>query len=415
MKKKYIIMAGFSVILTLLLGIGVSYSLWNISVSQDKVNTAMTSCFDITYSSESSAINLEKQYPISDEAGSNLTPYTFKITNNCDINAYYKINLETLNTSNIDTRFIKASLNNTNPQVINRYNETEVSLKNGKVANTLKSGYLPVGGSISFDLRVWLDYDTTIDDIKNDGTDKWVGKIVVVSSPVTEDEINNICQNNGGDLIDGGECRKYYVKLNNMVAIENIEFGNEGDGCKVNREYNSEEKSWKITYCGSNKWFGWRLNFEKTYNNTLYSKYNFNYSSDFIPIEIAGRKNNESNISYDYRNIKIKNLSENDYSFYFNLSKIYNKIENITYETFFIYRILPYISKDEISMMYYLKKFEIIDLTLMFGEGNEPSQEWCDKYLTNYYKYNKEGTLIPIKEIGEPIKTSYYDVINMID
>ena len=415
MKKKYIIMAGFSVILTLLLGIGVSYSLWNISVSQDKVNTAMTSCFDITYSSESSAINLEKQYPISDEAGSNLTPYTFKITNNCDINAYYKINLETLNTSNIDTRFIKASLNNTNPQVINKYNETEVSLKNGKVANTLKSGYLPVGGSISFDLRVWLDYDTTIDDIKNDGTDKWVGKIVVVSSPVTEDEINNICQNNGGDLIDGGECRKYYVKLNNMVAIENIEFGNEGDGCKVNREYNSEEKSWKITYCGSNKWFGWRLNFEKTYNHTLYSKYNFNYSSDFIPIEIAGRKNNESNISYDYRNIKIKNLSENDYSFYFNLSKIYNKIENITYETFFIYRILPSISKDEISMMYYLKKFEIIDLTLMFGEGNEPSQEWCDKYLTNYYKYNKEGTLIPIKEIGEPIKTSYYDVINMID
>ena len=415
MKKKYIIMASLSVILTLLLGIGVSYSLWNISVSQDKVNTAMTSCFDITYSSESSAINLEKQYPISDEAGSKLTPYTFKITNNCDINAYYKINLETLNTSNIDTGFIKASLNNTNPQVINKYNGTEVSLKNGKVANTLKSGYLPVGGSISFDLRVWLDYDTTINDIKNDGTDKWVGKIAVISNPVTEDEINKVCQSNGGDLIDDGECRKYYVKLNNMVAMENIEFGNESDGCKVNREYNSEEKSWKITYCGSNKWFGWLLNFEKAYNHTLYSKYKFNYSSDFIPIEIAGRKNNESNISYDYRNIKIKNLSENDYSFYFNLSKIYNKIENITYETFFIYRILPSISKDEISMVYYLKKFEIIDLTLMFGEGNEPSREWCDKYLTNYYEYNEEGTLTPTKEIGEPIKTSYYDKIDMYD
>ena len=110
-------MVSLSVILTLLLGIGVSYSLWNISVSQDKVNTAMTSCFDITYSSESSAINLEKQYPISDEAGSNLTPYTFKITNSCDIDAYYKINLETLNTSNIDTRFIKASLNNTNTKI----------------------------------------------------------------------------------------------------------------------------------------------------------------------------------------------------------------------------------------------------------------------------------------------------------
>ena len=127
MKKVNYIFVLVSVLIVTVLGIGVSYSLWNISVSQDKVNTAMTSCFDITYSSESGPINLEKQYPISDEAGSKLTPYTFKITNNCDINAYYKINLETLNTSNIDARFIKASLNNTNSQVINRYNETETS------------------------------------------------------------------------------------------------------------------------------------------------------------------------------------------------------------------------------------------------------------------------------------------------
>ena len=73
------------------------------------------------------------------------------------------------------------------------------------------------------------------------------------------------------------------------------------------------------------------------------------------------------------------------------------------------------ITDDTLSKEYKLSDYKIIDLTLMFGEGNEPSQEWCDKYLTNYYKYNKEGTLIPIKEIGEPIKTSYYDVINMID
>ena len=219
MKKGLIIRIFLVLGIVLLLGIGVSYSLWNISASQDRVNTAMTSCFDITYSSESSAINLEKQYPISDEAGSKLTPYTFKITNNCDINAYYKINLETLNTSNIDTKFMKASLNNENPKIISNYDDTNTSLKEGKVANTLKSGYLPVGGSISFDLRVWIDYDTTVNDIKNDGTDKWVGKIVVISSPVTEDEINKVCQSHGGDLIEGGECRKYYVKLNNFIRL----------------------------------------------------------------------------------------------------------------------------------------------------------------------------------------------------
>ena len=286
MKKKYIIMAGFSVILTLLLGIGVSYSLWNISVSQDKVNTAMTSCFDITYISESSAINLEKQYPISDEAGSKLTPYTFKITNNCDINAYYKINLETLNTSNIDTGFIKASLNNTNPQVINRYNGTEASLKNGKVANTLKSGYLPVGGSISFDLRVWLDYDTTINDIKNDGTDKWVGKIVVISSPVTEDEINRVCQENGGDLIDNGECRKYYVKLNNYVNIKNIRLGNEATD--IHGIFDEENKTWSINYSGTNKWFGVDIEPVKgRYNHMFFGKFTANGINGYLAVEFC--------------------------------------------------------------------------------------------------------------------------------
>ena len=60
-------------------------------------------------------------------------------------------------------------------------------------------------------------------------------------------------------------------------------------------------------------------------------------------------------------------------------------------------------------------KYQTIDLTLMFGEGNEPDKEWCDKYLNNYYEYNLEGTLTPIKELGEPIKTSYYDKIDMFD
>ena len=406
MQKKYIIMAGFSVILTLLLGIGVSYSLWNISVSQDKVNTAMTSCFDITYSSESNAINLEKQYPISDEVGSKLTPYAFKITNNCDINAYYKINLETLNTSNIDTRFIKASLNNTNPQVINRYNETEVFLKNGKVANTLKSGYLPVGGSISFDLRVWLDYDTTINDIKNDGTDKWVGKIVVISSPVTEDEINRVCQEKSGDLIESGECRKYYVKLNNIVNMENVEFGNESDGKPINHSYNSNTKTWTINYKGVNKWFGFR--FTKPVNHIYYG----NFISTFSSHPFIAEYMYENKFLYDFG--RPYNINGN-YRFYYQ-----PKQENMTYNNMKIVNLLLYfgyqeLNGDEISPNYELKNFSINDLTLMFGEGNEPSKEWCDKYLNSYYEYNAEGTLTPIKEIGKPIKTSYYDVINMID
>lgn len=403
MKKKYIITVSLSMILTLLLGVGVSYSLWSISVSQDKVNMAMTSCFDIIYSSESSAINLEKQYPISDEAGSKLTPYTFKITNNCDINAYYKINLETLNTSNIDTRFIKTSLNNTNSQVINRYNETETSLKNGKVSNTLKSGYLPVGGSLSFDLRVWLDYDTTIDDIKNDGTDKWVGKIVVISSPVAEDEINRVCQEKGGDLIDGVECRKYYVKLNNY-----IENGNFSNGITGWREFRSTYISYDDDYL---------LNL-KCVDNGLCGIWQSSFWENCT----------EQHYYYFEQNVKAKSGST---GFYLGLENIYgpnqtvddlkwHKISKFIQYSNSIIDIVTNKNASFVTYIYnngnngfYYKNPAFIDLTLMFGEGNEPSQEWCDKYLDQYIEYNLEGTLIPIKEIGKPVKTSYYDVISL--
>ena len=55
----------------------------------------------------------------------------------------------------------------------------------------------------------------------------------------------------------------------------------------------------------------------------------------------------------------------------------------------------------------------IIDLTLMFGEENEPSKEWCDKNLTSYIEYNESGVKAPISDINYTGKTSYYDVISM--
>lgn len=398
MKKRLLVSICVFLLLILFLGIGVSYSLWNISVSEDNVNTAMTSCFDITYSSESEAINLEKQYPLSDEIGSKLEPYTFKITNNCDINAYYKINLETLIDSNIDTKFMKASLNNEKPEIISDYETTEVSLKNGKTANTLKSGYLPVSGSVTFDLRVWIDYDTTVDDIKNDGTDKWVGKIVVVSSPVTENEINQACQNSGGDLIDSGECRKYYVKINNVAN-------------PINRNYGALIKNEDGSYTASIQ--------NLTYDNTsisilisqnLSNKHSFFY---FINILSIGEKLNESG----------KKLLEFTRCTNINGTTSWPRTDVIyTLENPKIFK-GAFITSDSGWNSFFIESYAwaeftfkdamLIDLTLMFGEGNEPSKEWCDKYLTEYIAYNLEGTLIPIKDMGEPIKTSYYDVIDL--
>ncbi len=65
--------------------------------------------------------------------------------------------------------------------------------------------------------------------------------------------------------------------------------------------------------------------------------------------------------------------------------------------------------------MFLLKNPVFVDLTLMFGEGNEPTKEWCDKNLNIYMEYNETGVKTPISEINYKEKTSYYDVIDLFN
>ena len=94
--KKNILFISLSLGILIILGIGFSYSLWNISVSQDNINVATTKCFNVEITSQKNNIALENAYPISNEKGKKLTPFSFTITNTCDIFASYTVNLESL-------------------------------------------------------------------------------------------------------------------------------------------------------------------------------------------------------------------------------------------------------------------------------------------------------------------------------
>ena len=91
--KKNVIFISISLGLIILLGIGFSYSMWNISVSQDTTNMAESKCFDLSITNKENNISLDNAYPISNDKGKSLTPYTFTVTNTCDITAQYSINL----------------------------------------------------------------------------------------------------------------------------------------------------------------------------------------------------------------------------------------------------------------------------------------------------------------------------------
>ncbi len=107
-KRNTLILSGLFV--GFLFVIGVSYAVWQMTLTQTDSNVVTTSCFKLDFQEEND-IELENAYPITDEEGKVLTPYTFTITSLCDSNAKYQINLEVLNETTLeDVSILKVML-----------------------------------------------------------------------------------------------------------------------------------------------------------------------------------------------------------------------------------------------------------------------------------------------------------------
>ena len=184
MTKKNIIFLSISLVLIILLGIGVSYSMWNVSVSQDTNNTAYTECFDVSITSQKNSIALENAYPITDEQGKKLTAFSFTITNTCDIFAGYTVNLESLKGTTLNSDFLKVMLNNEELKLLSSYETTDTVNTGSIESHILAKGSLGSGDSEDYTLRLWIDYDTTLEDLDNE-IKTFKSKIVVKAQPST--------------------------------------------------------------------------------------------------------------------------------------------------------------------------------------------------------------------------------------
>ena len=145
---------------------------------------------------EQNAINLQKAYPMSDEEGSELTPYTFTIKNNCDTIASYNVNLELLNTvleaNRLSSGFVKVMLDNNAPTVLNTNTSVTPTLSNAYEAYELTTGYLDANEEVTYNLRLWMDGDVTIED---DAMNKQLeSKITITASYI--DHIPDFCETN---------------------------------------------------------------------------------------------------------------------------------------------------------------------------------------------------------------------------
>lgn len=178
-KKKSIILIGISTLLIITATVAVSYAYWSVTKVQNTTNVIATGCFNITISEEKNAIKLENTYPITDEKGMQSTPFTFTIRNTCDINAVYTVNLETLAGSDLDTRFIATKVNNEGIKKLGSLTSATLAESDSIESRVIATGSLGPTKSITYDLRVWVDKDVTLND--NAQNKIFNGKIVVVA------------------------------------------------------------------------------------------------------------------------------------------------------------------------------------------------------------------------------------------
>ena len=157
-KKAIIIL----ILLLIAVSIGISYAYWRLVLRQSSENKVASSCISIELIDETSAIKMENAYPIIDEEGMQTTPYTFTIRNTCDTFIDYEVSLGMLETTTLKSEYIAAVLDYNEIKTLDTYEETAIDgYKEGRI---LQKGSLSQGDEVTYNLRLWMDEDVTVND-----------------------------------------------------------------------------------------------------------------------------------------------------------------------------------------------------------------------------------------------------------
>ena len=235
-KKLKITLASVGILLTLCICIGISYAYWLTTKTQTDTNVARANCFDTQFIENSSAINLEKQFPVTDEQGEALKPYSFTIKNTCTYSANYQINLETI-ASTLKLKNLRVKIGTKDSELLSNYPDASASkvISDATDARRLAVGTLDTGDSMTYELRVWLDKDTTLDDINNtaDADNSWQGKITVTTTLATD--ITNF---------DDGVIASYPKLYQGLIPVRYDDSGNAVVASSTEEWFNYGKHKW---------------------------------------------------------------------------------------------------------------------------------------------------------------------------
>ena len=176
-----------SICLVGLVCVGISYAYWRISLNQQNPNIGITDCLDLKIQDESNEINLTNMYPLSDEEGRKLTPYTFKIKNTCSLAADYTLNMEMLEGTTLNSKFIAVVVNNGAKGLLSNYKSTDKIINSSTEARVLDTGTISPNATKEYAISLWMDESVTLnDDVQNKSFKSkiWIDAVVNEDDPL---------------------------------------------------------------------------------------------------------------------------------------------------------------------------------------------------------------------------------------
>ena len=161
--------------------IGVSYAYWKFTYIAEKTNNATSGCFNIELTDQKDEINLTNAYPITDEEGLKLKPFSFTLKNTCSIFAHYYVNLEMLEGTTLNSKWVATKVNSDAITTLDKYKSATTTISGSTESRTIAEGYLGSDDTVDYTVSFWMDEDATInDDVMNK---VFKSKVVVVSEP----------------------------------------------------------------------------------------------------------------------------------------------------------------------------------------------------------------------------------------
>ena len=179
MKKKIsIFIIGLVIVLT---SIGLSYAYWKTTIMGDKGNNVTSGCFNVEMINQKDEITLGSTFPITDAEGLKLKPFSFTLKNTCTIFAHYYVNMEMLEGTTLNSKWVATKVNSDAITTLDKYKTATTTMTGSTEARTIAEGYLGTDDTVDYTLSFWMDEDATInDDVMNK---VFKSKIVINSEP----------------------------------------------------------------------------------------------------------------------------------------------------------------------------------------------------------------------------------------